>query len=109
MNYTITNEDISIVEKFIEIKNRGLYANGSQVTEAYNRILHQNVRPTNCGSCIRGRIQELENALNDFKRKIKAQEQIENDKVNVSPDENKTSEEAENKSAIKRVGRPKKK
>lgn len=105
MNYTFTNEDISIVEKFIEIKNRGLYANGSQVTEAYNRILHQNLRPTNCGSCIRGRIQELENALNDFKRKIKAQEQIENDKVdNVSPDEN-NEPTVEKKS----VGRPKKK
>lgn len=105
MNYTFTNEDISIVEKFIEIKNRGLYANGSQVTEAYNRILHQNLRPTNCGSCIRGRIQELENALNDFKRKIKAQEQIENDKVdNVSPDEN-NEPTVEKKS----VGRSKKK
>ena len=105
MNYTFTNEDISIVEKFVEIKNRGLYANGSQVTEAYNRILHQNLRPTNCGSCIRGRIQELENALNDFKRKIKAQEQIENDKVdNVSPDEN-NEPTVEKKS----VGRSKKK
>ena len=48
--------------------------------------------------------------LNRFEEKIKAQEALKEEKVdNVTPEENKTSEEAENKSAIKRVGRPPKK
>jgi len=102
-----TKEDIEKIEKFIDIKNRGYYADGGQVTEVYNRVLEKNANVTNCGSCLRGRIQEMENALNHFKAQIKAQEELKEEKVdNVTPEENKTSEEAENKSAIKRVGRP---
>ena len=48
-----SKEDISLIEKFIEIKNKGLYADGSQVTEVYNRVLEKSVNVTNCGSCIR--------------------------------------------------------
>lgn len=66
MNWT--NEDILLVEKFIDIKNKGYYADGTQLTEVYNRVLDKRVSPTNCGSCIRGRINELEEALNRFKR-----------------------------------------
>jgi len=65
---TWTKEDIELVEKFIEIRNRGYYVSGEQLTSAYNRILHKNVNPTNCGSCIRQRVSELEAALNRFKR-----------------------------------------
>ena len=102
-----TKEDIERIEKFIEIKNRGYYASGEQVTEVYNRVLERNVNVTNCGSCLRGRIQELENALNHFKslsEAVKIEEKVDN-----TPDENKASEGAENKSTkVKRVGRPKK-
>lgn len=63
-----TKEDIELIEKFIDIKNRGYYADGKQVTDCYNRVLEKNLNVTNCGSCLRGRIQELENALNAFKR-----------------------------------------
>lgn len=111
-----TKEDIERIEKFIEIKNKGYYADGGQVTEVYNRVLERNVNVTNCGSCLRGRIQELENALNHFKElskrqdEIKAQEALKEERVNnIAPDENKASEGAENKSVIKRVGRPPKK
>lgn len=110
MEYTFSQEDIKLVERFIEIKNKGYYADGGQVTAAYNRILHKNANVTNCGSCLRGRVQEMENALNHFKAQIKAQEALKEEKVdNVTPEENKASEEAENKSTIKRVGRPPKK
>lgn len=65
---TWTKEDIELVEKFIEIRNRGYYVSGEQLTSAYNRILHKNVNPTNCSSCLRQRVNELAEALERFKR-----------------------------------------
>lgn len=65
-----TNEDVKKVEQFIDIRNRGYYCDGKQLTEVYNRVLEKNVAPTNCGSCMRARIQELENALNQFKKQM---------------------------------------
>lgn len=61
---TISDENRSIIRKFENIMRRGLYASGEQVTQIYNSVLEKNVRPTNCGSCIRSRITELVNALN---------------------------------------------
>lgn len=75
MNWS--NEDIKLVEKFIEIRNKGFYADGGQLTEVYNRVLDKRVTPTNCGSCIRQRINELEGALNTFKRLSEASKQEE--------------------------------
>lgn len=69
------NEDVKLVEKFIDIRNRGYYADGTQLTEVYNRVLEKRVNPTNCGSCIRQRINELEEALNRFKRQIALEEE----------------------------------
>lgn len=100
-----SKEDISLIEKFIEIKNKGLYADGSQVTEVYNRVLEKSVNVTNCGSCIRGRIQELEDSLRRFKTLAKEQETAEAN--NDTPEQNNASEEAKNEPA-KRVGRPRK-
>lgn len=81
-----TNDDVKLVEKFIQIKNKGYYANGGELTVVYNRVLEKNVPPTNCGSCIRARITELENALNQFKK------QMENKAIS-SPPETKTKDE----------------
>lgn len=67
----LTSEDVKLIERFIEIKNRGFYCDGKQLTEVYNRVLEKNVPPTNCGSCMRARISELEGALNQFKRTMK--------------------------------------
>jgi hypothetical protein len=98
-----------LVEKFIEIKNKGYYVDGGQVTDVYNRVLDKRVNVTNCGTCIRGRISELEAALRYFKemckkQEIEASEALKDDKVdNVTPEEN--NEVVEPK---KRVGRPKK-
>ena len=76
-----TNEDIALVEKFIEIKNKGFYCDGGQLTQVYNRVLERNVNSTNCGSCIRQRINELEVALNHFKKLSEATKQVEVDNV----------------------------
>ena len=108
MNWT--KEDIEKVEKFIEIKNKGYYCDGAQLTEVYNRVLGLNVNVTNCGSCLRGRVQQLEDALNRFKEickrqeEIKAQEALKEEKVDNAPsEENNATGEVK-----KRVGRPKK-
>lgn len=79
-----TDEDIKLVEKFIEIRNRGFYVDGGQLTEVYNRVLDKRVNPTNCGSCIRQRINELEESLNRYKRSLEASKEEE---VNNMPQE----------------------
>ena len=80
------------------------------LTEVYNRVLNKNVNSTSCGSCLRGRISELEAALNRFKEickrqeEIKASEALKQEQVdNVPSEENKTTGEPK-----KRIGRPKK-
>lgn len=111
-----TKEDISLIEKFVEIRNKGYYADGGQVTDVYNRVLERNVNVTNCGSCLRGRITELEDALRRFKSLAKQQEteEVNND----TQEENKPAVEPKNEAdkadknevieEKKRVGRPKK-
>lgn len=94
MNWT--NEDVKLVEKFIEIRNKGFYCDGGQLTEVYNRVLDKRAAPTNCGSCIRARINELEGALNTFKRLSETKTE---DKVEDIPQE-------ENK-AVRKVGKKK--
>lgn len=70
-----TNDDVIMVEKFIDIKNKGFYCDGKQLTEVYNRVLEKNAPPTNCGSCMRARISELEGALNQFKKTLEVNEE----------------------------------
>ena len=93
MNYTFTDEDIKLVERLIEIKNRGYYADGKQVTDAYNRILHKNRATTNCGACLKQMVSELEGALNHFKA-LEAKKEAELN--TVKEDENKAVTEAGN-------------
>ena len=81
---TWTDKDIEIVETFINIKKRGLYASGEQVTIVYNRVLGKNLRTTNCGSCIRSRITELETELERFKKRMELE--------NKAPEDNKSNE-----------------
>lgn len=90
-----TNDDISLVEKFIEIKNKGYYVDGGQLTSVYNRVLEKNVGITNCGSCLRQRVNELELALNQFKKLSETTKQEEVD--NVPQEENKSKRKAGNK------------
>ena len=76
-----TNEDVVLVEKFIDIKNKGFYCDGGQLTEVYNRVLEKSAPPTNCGSCMRQRISELEGALNQFKKTLEVKEEAQNESV----------------------------
>ena len=62
----ISEEDIVLIKKLINIKNRGYHCSGKQVTEIYNRVLNKTAKSTSCSTCIRSRIQELENALKQY-------------------------------------------
>lgn len=67
---TISENDVELIKKFIAIKNRGHYADSKQLTEVYNRVLGKNVRPTNCGQCLRSRVNELEKALKTYEKEL---------------------------------------
>ena len=90
---TWTKEDIELVEKFIEIKNKGYYVDGKQLTDVYNRVLNKKVNVTNCGSCLRGRTNELEAALNQLKAKLAKEEKEEENK---EPEPKKTGKKKKN-------------
>lgn len=77
-----TDEDVKLIEKFIEIRNRGYYADSAQLNDVYNRVLEKNVAPTSCGSCMRARISELETALNQFKKTLEVKEEEQPKKAN---------------------------
>lgn len=94
-------EDIELVEKFIEIKNKGYYCDGAQLTQVYNRVLEKNVNVTNCGSCLRGRVSELETALRQFKA-LSEKTKVEESTTDTPVENNEPVEQK------KRVGRPKK-
>jgi len=100
-----TDEDIKLIEKFIDIKDRGYYCDGGQLTQVYNRVLEKNVASTSCGACLRQRINELQVALQQFKKSIdvanttqdathpevnsEASEEVSEDKVDNSKEEDK--------------------
>ena len=94
------DNDIKLVERFIEIKNKGFYASGKEVTDIYNRVLQKKVQVTTCSSCIRQRICELEKALNQFKA-LSQQKEEEQPKVTEEPKKDKSVTK-------KKPGRPKK-
>lgn len=98
MNYNFTDDDIKFVERAIELKNKGYYIDGNQLTEVYNRILNKRVNTTSCGSCLRQRISELEGALNHYK----ANEAISSPSDSVSDTEVDSTPQKENKSIRKK-------
>ena len=100
-----SDEDIKLVEKFIEIRNHGYYCDGAQLTNVYNRVLEKSVPTTTS----RAYTQAVENALNKFKRSLEVvsspADGLKENKVDNVP----SSENNELTEPKKRVGRPKKK
>lgn len=90
----ISNDDLEMIKKFEEIFHRGNYVNSGQFQDVYNRVFNVKLAPTQCGSCLRQRCQQLINAMHNFENQKKAEKDREN---NVQPTEEK-----------KKVGRPKK-
>lgn len=97
-----TEEDKVTVKKFIDIKNKGYYVNGTVLTNLYNKILGKNASPTNCGSCLRSRVTELENALRQWEAKEakeaakKAAEEAKIAEVDNTPEDEKEAAVEEN-------------
>lgn len=101
----ISEEDKLLIKKFINIKNRGYYANGKQVTEVYNRVLNKTAKPTTCSTCIRSRIQELEKALKQYEAEEaqkKAEEATKQEEPTVIKEQEKQAPTEQ-----KKRGRPK--
>lgn len=73
---TITNEDLELIRKFQAIRDKGYYCDGKQVTDLHNKVLGTRLNPTNCGSCIRQRINALVAAADKFERMIENKAQI---------------------------------
>ena len=94
------DEDVKFVEKAIEIRNKGYYIDGGQLTEVYNRVLEKRATPTQCGSCLRQRVNELEGALAQFKKL--------NEKVEETPVEETKPEQEDIKERMARVRAAKK-
>lgn len=92
-----SDNDIKMVEKFIELKQKGYYVDGKQLTDYYNRLLNKRVNPTSCGSCLRQRVGELESALNHAreleKREAEKQAQEMKDKMAKVREARKKKEE----------------
>ena len=80
---TITNEDLKLIRRFQELKEKGFYCDSKQLQEVYNRVLNKHVAPTTCGSCMRQRIAELVAAADKFERELS---NIEN-KAQIQPTE----------------------
>lgn len=84
----ISEEDKVLIKKFIQIRNRGYYCSGEQVTKVFNRVFEQNRPNTNCSSCLRSRISELEKALRQWEQQeakeaeIKAQQALKEAEAN---------------------------
>lgn len=98
----MTENDIKFIEKAIEIRNKGMFVNSTELTDVYNRVLNKHRTPTSCGSCLRMMVNELEVALKAYKQALEALKEKEVD--NASTEENKASGD-ENKP---KKGRPKK-
>lgn len=103
-NITITSEDIEQIKKFKQIRDKGYYVSGADVTKVYNKVLHQNVEVTNCSSCIRRRIGELIHIMDTFLKQMELSGATTADELN-----NEIKAVEEEIKPKKKVGRKKKK
>lgn len=88
----ISKENIEKIKKFIEIRRKGYYCSGAEVTKVYNEVLHAKLNSTNCSTCISNRIKQLEDTL---KRYESEQETLKNNDLDDTPqEENKATVEA---------------
>lgn len=67
---TISDSNREKILKFKDMLKNAYYADGGQVTEVYNEVFGARERPTNCGTCIRQRMNALVGALDAIDRKL---------------------------------------
>jgi len=86
---TITDSNREKILKFKDMLKNAYYADGGQVTEVYNEVFGARERPTNCGTCIRQRMNALVGALEAIDRKLeeldkKSQETVQEETKEVN-------------------------
>ena len=89
----INDDLVAKIEVYEERKNKGYIVNGGEVTALYNRVLDKNVPSTNCGSCIRRRIEEMVDAKNKYLAEKKARLEAEKQQIKASNKKAKKEEE----------------
>lgn len=95
----ITEEEREKIRRYAEAKNKAFRINANEVTDLYNKVLNKTARYTNCGSCIRARVCDLERWLNQYE--IDEKKELEKSQQKV--------EEVKEETKPKKRGRPKKK
>ena len=80
----INDDLVAQIEVYEDKKNKGYIVNGGEVTALYNRVLDKNVPSTNCGSCIRRRIEEMVDAKNKYLAEKKARLEAEKQQIKAS-------------------------
>jgi len=61
----LTKEEYDVIG-MLKGRNVITAAQQTDINKIYNRVFKDNVQPTNCGSCLRGRLQELETLYNAY-------------------------------------------
>lgn len=74
MNWS--DENIKFVEKAIELNRKGFYIDSTQTVDKYNEILDKHRSYTNCPSCIKQMINELEVAYNRYKQTLQKESEM---------------------------------
>lgn len=80
----MTNEDIEQIKKFKELRDKGYYVAGQDVTNLYNKVFEKNIENSNCSSCIRRRIGELITAMETFVKQMQLNKPAENNEEKIS-------------------------
>lgn len=104
---TIHPDDIAHIKHLVERKNKGLLVNSQEVTDLYNKILEKSVSNTTCSSCVRRRIQELQDHLEKYEKECltKLIDTIEEVFEEVKDDDKDEIREQKNKRGRKRVSK----
>ena len=79
-----TNDDVEFVKKAIDLRNRGYYINSEELVNRYNSILGKNHEKTNCSSCLRRMVGELQRAYEIFEKQMQLNKPAENNEEKIS-------------------------
>ena len=88
-NNEITQDDIKLAERMHDARQKGLYFETKAVTNLYNKLYNTNLNPTNCGSCIRKRIDGIWKKIQELKELTEPKEEIIEQKPETNGEEHK--------------------
>lgn len=64
----LTEEDIKFINFAVELLENGKYPSFDKVTDTHNRLLGKNLKKTHCAKCIRDRVSQLKNIVDENER-----------------------------------------